>query len=382
MKKCPKGSRKNKKTGNCDPISISNNPLPTSTSIFPSLPSLSQPISNEITTSTTPTLSPPPPITTEIKKTKKCSKGTRKNKKTGNCDPILSSVTVSPLPSPETNIPISTILSSSQIPLPTVSYTPKTDWEKNTTTIIKNEKGKSYQYLVVPKNTYIYRGFTYGDNPYNNPYRLQKDDPEYLEMVEEMKRYNEEYYQRFKQGIYYGNLGVACFYAYNPDYSNSMYHYIQEYTTKKSLSFLDMNNWQNLKNIVDTYSSNNTNSSDEYTMEEILEICYGFDINDSSKLLYRDSGGVDTNMTKMMIQWFQQNKQLKLHGFGHTKIHGFHSEVICLDSKNVSLVKEYMSENYKENFMKNVKDAKDVLPLDNIYFLEDGYNNKKIYIQR
>ena len=119
MKKCPKGSRKNKKTGNCDPISISNNPL-----------------------------SPQQPITTEIKKTKKCSKGTRKNKKTGNCDPILSSVTVSP--PPETNIPISTTL------LPTVSYTPKTDWERNTTTIIKNKKGKSYQYLVVPKNTYIY----------------------------------------------------------------------------------------------------------------------------------------------------------------------------------------------------------------------------------
>ena len=193
-------------------------------------------------------------------------------------------------------------------------------------------------------------------------------------MVEETKRYNEQYYQRFTQGQYYGNLGVACYYAYNPDYSSSMYHYIQEYTTKKSLSFLDMNNWQNLKNIVDTYSSNNTNSSDEYTMEEILEICYGFDINDSSKLLYRDSAGVDTNMTKMMIQWFQQNKQLHLHGF--------HSELICLDSKNVSLVKEYMSENYKENFMKNVKDTKDVLSLDNIYFLEDGYNNKKIYIQR
>ena len=334
MKKCPRGSRKNKKTGICEPN------VPTT------IPG------------TVPTTTIPVESTSTALPKKKCPKGTRKNKKTGICEPNV------PATLPET-VPTTTMLPK--------SYVPKPDWETLATTITKKYKGKSYQYIVVPKNTYIYRGFTYGENPYYNPenprIRLKPDDPYFLEI----KRSNEEDYQRFKNGLYYGNLGVGCFYAYDQQSYTGIYNNLQEYITKKTLYFLDMNNWQNLKNIVDTYNQENS----QYNMQSILEICYDFDINNPLKPLYRDSGASDKEMTKAMLQWLEQSKSLKIHGFGDTKINGFHSEIVCVDKNNLKLVKEYKSDNYKEKFMTNINDKNDILPLENISFIDD---NKIIYI--
>ena len=61
-KRCPKGTRKNKKTGNCEPVKKKS--LSTSKSKI-----------------STPVIAPKPAIR------KRCPNGTRKNKKTGNCEP-------------------------------------------------------------------------------------------------------------------------------------------------------------------------------------------------------------------------------------------------------------------------------------------------------
>ena len=243
------------------------------------------------------------------------------------------------------------------------------------TTITKNYNGRSYQYIILPQNTYIYRGFIYGSNPYYDPenprIKLKTDEPEYLENINN----NEKQYNRLKNGFYYGNLGVACNYAYSLESHSGIYHILQEYITKKILYFLDMNNWQNLKNVIDTYiEDNNSNNS----IQLLLEQCYGFDINNPSKTLSRDSGGMDSEMTKTMRKWLAQNNGLNIDGFGNTQIDEFHSEIVCVDKNNLKLEKEYKSDNNKEEFMTNINDKNDILPLENIFFLN---NNKKIYIK-
>jgi hypothetical protein len=62
MPRCPNGTRRNKKTGECEPIGAK---------------SASVKASSETSSKTT--------------KSKRCPKGTRRNKKTGNCDPIKKS---------------------------------------------------------------------------------------------------------------------------------------------------------------------------------------------------------------------------------------------------------------------------------------------------
>jgi hypothetical protein len=64
MPRCPNGSRKNKKTGNCDSITSNSSPVSMKASASPA--------------SATKKVMP------------RCPKGSRKNKKTGNCDSITS----------------------------------------------------------------------------------------------------------------------------------------------------------------------------------------------------------------------------------------------------------------------------------------------------
>jgi len=69
-KKCPKGSRRNKKTGNCDSTAKNKEPTP------PHKPPTPPP--NQSRRSSSPR---------NNSKRKRCPNGTRRNKKTGNCDP-------------------------------------------------------------------------------------------------------------------------------------------------------------------------------------------------------------------------------------------------------------------------------------------------------
>lgn len=80
-KRCPNGTRKNKKTGNCDPIGLK----------------LRKPSPKKPKT--------PSPKKSTLKTRKRCPKGTRKNKKTGNCDPKDMEKTQS-FPKPKTPNPV------------------------------------------------------------------------------------------------------------------------------------------------------------------------------------------------------------------------------------------------------------------------------------
>lgn len=62
MPRCPNGTRRNKKTGKCEPTGVAS--------------------SKSSTTSAS---------SVKASKSKRCPKGTRKNKRTGNCDPIKKS---------------------------------------------------------------------------------------------------------------------------------------------------------------------------------------------------------------------------------------------------------------------------------------------------
>jgi hypothetical protein len=101
-KKCPKGTRKNKKTGLCEP-KITKIANPKSVSPSPSLPQTSQRAPSDLVQPTCPPgmklkkdscvcvqNTPILKANTTVKKSKnpKCPKGTRRNKKTGLCEPI------------------------------------------------------------------------------------------------------------------------------------------------------------------------------------------------------------------------------------------------------------------------------------------------------
>ena len=83
--RCPEGTQRNKKTGNCEKTGVTLPPSlpPPLGPVGPVPPSL--PPVGPVTPSLPPPLGPVGPVT-PVKKPK-CPKGTRRNKKTGNCEP-------------------------------------------------------------------------------------------------------------------------------------------------------------------------------------------------------------------------------------------------------------------------------------------------------
>ena len=88
-KRCPKGTRKNKKTGKCESIGLKSKTPPKPRTPSPKKPSPKKP-------------SPKKP---SPKTRKRCPKGTRKNKKTGKCDPIVDLEKTQSLPIVKTPSP-------------------------------------------------------------------------------------------------------------------------------------------------------------------------------------------------------------------------------------------------------------------------------------
>jgi hypothetical protein len=193
--------------------------------------------------------------------------------------------------------------------------------------------GKKYTVIVIPENTYVYRGFEYGDDPSKEPPGVD---------ISEIVEYNTyEYNKRKNAGIYYANLAVACYYAYNPDRGYKWKHVVVEYKTVKPLQILDMTVWQNLKNVVD----------DVPELESVFESTHGFNAKKPKKKLTRFSGGLDDEMTDLMREWLQSNPAFD--GFGHLIMPGLHSEFTCVDRTNLTEMNEFVSDNYKSREMVN-----------------------------
>ena len=87
VKRCPKGTRKNKKTGLCEPNNVlASAPVVPAVPMMPSVvPIMPSAVSKNV-------------VVPAVEKVKRCPKGTKKNKKTGLCEPnnVLASAVVAP----------------------------------------------------------------------------------------------------------------------------------------------------------------------------------------------------------------------------------------------------------------------------------------------
>jgi hypothetical protein len=242
-----------------------------------------------------------------------------------------------------------------------VTNSEKQDWETVSSNQTIEHNGKKYKVFVIPENTYVYRGFSYGDDPSKE---REQDRAETI-------MYNEEeYHKRKNAGVYYANLAIAAYYAYNPDRGRKWKHVVVEYKTKQPIKVLDMTVWQNLKNVVD----------DVPELAELFESTHGFHLKKPKTKLKRFSGGLDEEMTELMVGWLQSNPEFD--GFGHVVMTGFHSEFVCLDRNKLSEENEYVSDNYVNRQLVNTKylDVKDIaIDLENLSFVE-GAKKKQFKI--
>ena len=248
-----------------------------------------------------------------------------------------------------------------------VTNTDKQDWNTVTREETITHNGKKYKVFVIPENTYVYRGFCYGDDP-------SKELPQDRE---ETIMFNEEVYNKRKnEGRYYANLAIAAYYAYNPDNGRKWKHVVVEYKTKQPIKVLDMTVWQNLKNVVD----DDPKGPEGRDLAKIFEDTHGFYLKKPKKKLIRFSGGLDDEMTEFMVDWLKSNPVFD--GFGHVVMPGFHSEFTCMDRNKLSEENEYVSDNYVNRQMVNTKylDAKDIaIDLEPLGFAE-GAKKRQVKI--
>ena len=243
------------------------------------------------------------------------------------------------------------------------------NWETMVTKKTEQHNGKTYTYLVIPKNTYLYRGFPHGEP--RNEWRFKRGEIT-KEEYEESKVYDKEEYYRKLNGIFFGNLGVACWYAYNTDHGNKVNHTVIECIVLKPIHILDMSVWQNIKNVVDDLRLEGNDI-------DIFEGTYGFDINNPTKPLERWSGGVDDEMIELMLKWLKKKTSPKINGFGYSKLPGFHSEIVCLKQKGfLKKVNEYNQNNMDDPELINIKNPEDIILLNNVEF-DSGQDEIGIY---
>ena len=246
----------------------------------------------------------------------------------------------------------------------------KPDWDKNTKRIVKNHNGRKFTFMEIPESAFIYRGYQYGQQVVSERGVAFKPTQEEIERND---KYNEEDAKRAKHGgLYYGTLGIACYYALNLDNGPRITHEVMEFKPKHKLMILDMSVWQNLKNI-----------ADDSLDDSILEYSHGFYKNDPHKKLVRDSGGIDTEMTKFMLDWMKLDSSPKMDGFGHSMMPGFHSELTCVSrEKSLELLNVYSTDDRFSHILVNEdKNSKnDVIHMDHLEYMTDG-NKKPFKIQ-
>lgn len=278
-------------------------------------------------------------INISMEKTKKkldrCPNGSIRNKKTGNCESKIKSQ---------------------------IQYTRKNkikiNWDDAVTKTIETHNGKTYEYIVIPKNTYVYRGFQYGEEGLDH--QLKRGIITKEEYDESIKDEKIEYKRKVK-GLYFGNLGVACYYAFDPDINGKRNHTVSKYITVKPVFILDMSLWQNIKNILDDVKDEEAHS--------IFKVTYGFDINNREKPLSRDSGGLDDEMIEIMLKWFKKKTTPKINGFGHSKLSGLHSEFACVKQSGfLKKVNEYNQSNRRVPEIVNIKKPTDKILLHTVSF--------------
>jgi hypothetical protein len=280
-------------------------------------------------------------------KVSRCPKGTRKNKKTGICEP--------PPPQQKTTRKKMDYIEPKYKPEITVKH----DWDTIITKTTEQYNGKIYEYIVIPINTYVYRGFQYGDYGVENELKRGLITQE---EYQEIKQFEKTEYKRKLDGLFFGNLGVACYYAFDTDHGVKQNHTVIEYITTKPIVLLDMSVWQNIKHVIDDFKN-------DEDVAFVFETAYGFDINEPTKTLERFSGATDDEMVELMLKWMKMKKTPKINGFGHSNIPGFHAEFTCIKQKGfLKKMNEYNQGNPRVPELVNIKKPTDKILLHAVTF--------------
>jgi len=207
------------------------------------------------------------------------------------------------------------------------------NWNDVVKTKILKHNDRNYHILKIPVNTLIYRGFCRG----------KKNGSER------------------EQGIFYGHMDVAYYYADNPDYcrGGGEVHFVQEYLTKRVIKLLDLNVWENLKYIVDDLGYN-----------DVFSYTHGFDPTEKKPLSRFSSEETDREMIEYIQEWFALPTSPKLDGFGGKEMpmmmdgeileEPFHAEIACVKcDEKIQLRKSYYSLDRHPKEYKNIEDEND-----------------------
>ena len=83
----------------------------------------------------------------------------------------------------------------------------------------------------------------------------------------------------------------------------------------------------------------------------------------------RNSGGDDSNMIEIMLQWLKMKTSPKINGFGHSKLPGLHSEFTCIKQNGfLKIVNEYNQNKLRVPELINITNPKDIILLNAVSF--------------
>lgn len=292
-----------------------------------------------------------------VSKRKKCPKGTRRNKKTGECEKTLKR---NSKPNSKSNSK-----SNSKKEM-------KPDWDKTTRTFERNHNGRIFTFMEIPESTSIFRGFQHGHAAVSERgwgYKPTQED------IKENDQYNlEAAVKAKKDGLYYGTLAVACYYAMNHDNGARITHEVMEFKPQHKLIILDMSVWKNLKNIADDCGEG-TEFEKKYGKDQdiVLEETHDFYKNQPGKKLERNSSSIDDRMTQLMMNWMNLSSSPEMDGFGHSMMPGFHSELACVSrEKSLKLENVYSTTDRFSHELVNEKSPTDVINMDTLEYMTYG----------
>jgi len=242
----------------------------------------------------------------------------------------------------------------------------KSNWDDVATRVQQSYNGKTYTFIVIPPNTHVYYGFSYGDNPDQIPIQIPADEREAYQ--KEIQHDNKLDYKKLSMNNkWYGNVAVASYYACRPD--RRFYSVVNEYMTTKPIVLLDMSVWQNIKNVVDDVTKR-MKKKEANEIKEVFKITHGYDETNPS--LKRFSIGYDEEMAQIINKWQKRKASPHVDGFGHIHMDGLHSEFYSMKRSLFKKTNVYMLTDMYTSEMVNVKIKKDVIDLKKQSFLTNG----------
>jgi hypothetical protein len=255
------------------------------------------------------------------------------------------------------------------------------NWETVAERTELQHKGRTFDLLVIPVGTHIFRGFGYDD-----AYAPDMD----AEEMKSMKEFVAKQYKKKKSGIYYGNLGVGAFYAVTDPQRGYNYpnREVFEYRVKAEVRILDMQSERNIDNILLDEAALRKAASEKRwideddSLAELFTDTYGY--HDKG---HRESDGESDRNVKVAVEhWLKLRTSPKLDGYGNGIMPGFHSEIVLFNPKKLEELCKYRVDN-TDPILQVEKGACVSIPLStedgDVEFINDGkYTRVADYYKR